>query len=456
MHHIFTPSCKKGQEFQLFLPFNCILNSNQEGSQNTNNQEMSITTEVALNLAGSDNLPDKIRDEQAAAFEKSRREAYKQRAKRELELDDRDIDFYMIVDTQKKILDEIEQQKRGNQQPPGGVSSHKSKPSDGAHQVYNQLSGVNRQQMQNLPADNNQHPEPNQERNADFRCPADASPILRAGEMAPPHSQSQQVQHPNTDSRFHGNERWQPEHYHPGTQYADPAGTQYQNSAGTQYPHASESQYPQTAVGTNQQQPYPISQVGNRQPPAVYNQPHRNVHQIQGQPPYQAYHVESQHDQYGQPYQGGNNAYMQASGTNHPQQAAPYQPPIANQSGNYQTHQPYNAAAQPVNKNPHNLGIGSLVQYDTCTGVIKWMDDHIAGLEMVITVVHIVFLCVCLPYNCMCVVYYPYLILEVYQYGNFGLYRYRLYFCQNLPIPITDPILILHISSNYSLYIPCI
>ena len=30
------------------------------------------------------------------------------------------------------------------------------------------------------------------------------------------------------------------------------------------------------------------------------------------------------------------------------------------------------------------------------------------------------------------------------------------YFCQNLPIPIIDPILILHMSSNYSLYIACI
>ena len=46
--------------------------------------------------------------------------------------------------------------------------------------------------------------------------------------------------------------------------------------------------------------------------------------------------------------------------------------------------------------------------------------------------------------------------LEVYRYGNFGFYRYRLYFCQNLPIPITDPILILHMSSNYSLYLACI
>ena len=44
--------------------------------------------------------------------------------------------------------------------------------------------------------------------------------------------------------------------------------------------------------------------------------------------------------------------------------------------------------------------------------------------------------------------------LEVYRYGNFWLYRYRLYFCQNLPIPITDPILIMHMSSNASWYKP--
>ena len=58
------------------------------------------------------------------------------------------------------------------------------------------------------------------------------------------------------------------------------------------------------------------------------------------------------------------------------------------------------------------------------------------------------YICGCL-YACLC-------ILEVYRYGNFGFYRYRLYFCQNLPIPITDPILILHMSSNYSLYLACI
>ena len=46
--------------------------------------------------------------------------------------------------------------------------------------------------------------------------------------------------------------------------------------------------------------------------------------------------------------------------------------------------------------------------------------------------------------------------LEVYRYGNFGFYRYRLYFCQNLPIPIINPILILHMSNNDSLHIPCI
>ena len=46
--------------------------------------------------------------------------------------------------------------------------------------------------------------------------------------------------------------------------------------------------------------------------------------------------------------------------------------------------------------------------------------------------------------------------LEVYRYGNFGFYHYRLYVCQNLPLPITDPILILHMSSNYSLYLACI
>ena len=35
-------------------------------------------------------------------------------------------------------------------------------------------------------------------------------------------------------------------------------------------------------------------------------------------------------------------------------------------------------------------------------------------------------------YNTLYLVYTP--ILEVYRYGYFGFYRYRLYFCQNLLI----------------------
>ena len=51
--------------------------------------------------------------------------------------------------------------------------------------------------------------------------------------------------------------------------------------------------------------------------------------------------------------------------------------------------------------------------------------------------------------------YKVHIFFEVYRYENFGFYQYRLYFCQNLPISITGMILILHTSSNYRLYIPC-
>ena len=413
---MFTPSGKRGHDFQLFLPCTCILNSKQDGSQSTDNQDMSIITQGAVKFAGSDNIPNEIKQQQAAAYEKIKMKAIKQKAKKELKLDDHDIDDTMNVDTQKKILDEIKRQKGGgNQQPQDGISSHNNKPSDEAYQVFDDTACVNRQQRQILSAGSEQHAEyyskPNQEQNTNFYCPSGTLPILRAGEMAPSHSQSQPVQYPNTD-RFYGNERQQQEHYCP-------------SAGGTQYTNALEPQYSQAAMGINQQHQHPTSQVGNKHSPVVCNQPHGNAHQMQGQPPYKGqppyqeqppfpgYPMEPQRDQYGQHYQDDNNAYIQASGTNYPQQVPPYQPPIPNQSGNYQTHSAYNTTVQPVNINPYNLGVGSLVQYGKSTGVIRWMDDHTAGLEMVITVVHIVFLCM------LTMLLYFYCVLYILNAGSF-------------------------------------
>ena len=35
LYHFFTPSGNKGREYQLFLPFNCILKSTEESPVNT-------------------------------------------------------------------------------------------------------------------------------------------------------------------------------------------------------------------------------------------------------------------------------------------------------------------------------------------------------------------------------------------------------------------------------------
>lgn len=65
---MFTPSSKKRTEYQLFLPVACV-----------------------LRFAESDDIPDDIREEQAVALGKYKKEADKQKAKAELKLDDVDI-----------------------------------------------------------------------------------------------------------------------------------------------------------------------------------------------------------------------------------------------------------------------------------------------------------------------------------------------------------------------------
>ena len=349
---------------------------------------MSVTTKMGLQYAGKDDVPDEIKEQQATAFEDSKKKANKERAKNELKLDDRDIDDTMNPDTQKKILDEIKQQKGGSNQQPqgGGLSSQDSKPhNDRVHQAIDQTAAqpnLNRHQNFASSGERSGYPSGStQERNVNL-CPPGASSILRAGEMEPPQSPSQPMQqHANADHRFHGSERRQPEHY-------------FHNAAGTHYP--------QSTRAPDKQQQYPNPQMVNRQlvgVPAIYDQPHGsgNVHQMQpGQPPYPPYNRELQYGQPLQPYQGGGNAYMQAGDPNYlsQQPSGPYQPPYPNQPGNYHNRPPNSVLAQPVHHNPHNLEVGSLIQYNTYTGVIRWIDGYMAGVEMVIIVLSTLLFCV--------------------------------------------------------------
>ena len=162
MHHMFTPAGKKGSGFQLFLPVTCILHSKQESSRSTDNQDISIATQTALELAG-DNISDDTGIKKSVALEKSKMETKKQKLKYELCLDDRDIDDTMTVDTQLKILEEIRQQKEFTQRLKGSTSSENYR-----------ATSTDQKFMQ---------------QNAQYHIPLHSgcsdSPILQAGEMEP-------------------------------------------------------------------------------------------------------------------------------------------------------------------------------------------------------------------------------------------------------------------------------
>ena len=120
LQHMFTPSSKKGTEHQLFFPFTCVLKSKQRGSQNTDNQSTPITTQDALRFAGNDDIPDDIREQQAVALGKCKKEADKQKAKAELKSDDVDI---CDADKQQEIFENTRQQTQNSQQLTGNETT---------------------------------------------------------------------------------------------------------------------------------------------------------------------------------------------------------------------------------------------------------------------------------------------------------------------------------------------
>ena len=123
MHHMFTPSGKKGRDYQLFLPYNCILSEISENSQSVGGP--TITTQVAMKYAGNDRqVPDDIREQQAAALERSKKEADKQKAKHVLKLDERDIDDTMNFEMQQKIMDKIKQKRESIPTQQGSGAHH--------------------------------------------------------------------------------------------------------------------------------------------------------------------------------------------------------------------------------------------------------------------------------------------------------------------------------------------
>ena len=108
LYHMFTPSARKGKEYQLFLPFACIL----PDEQNAGCQEASIPTQLYID---EKSVPDEVKKQQDLALKQIERETHKQRAKDVLKLDERDIDDTMTVKTQQEIYDKIKQQRRSNQ-----------------------------------------------------------------------------------------------------------------------------------------------------------------------------------------------------------------------------------------------------------------------------------------------------------------------------------------------------
>ena len=385
---MFTPSAKKGKEYQLFLPFTCILHKRENPDQNVGDLEASLTTKVALKYAGDGKqVPDNIREQQAAAIEKNKKEADKRKAKNELKLDERDIDDTMTAKTQQEIFDKIKQQQRGSNQPHQGNSTHSPSENQRIHQgdgeagAQQNFNHVNPRLYQGHSEANAQHDfshggdhhqsGSNYERNVRSCL---QQPILRAGEMKPfhsqvepsyhqtdpPHPQNQQLIQPaGGDNMFLGNEG----------QFQQP--NQY-------YPHASNPQHPPMGGG--------------------FPQFSGNVQQMQ--PGHRVHHPGAQHyDQYEHhhqiaPYQdnSGVGLYPPCSSTSH-------QASYPNHLDNYHTQQPINVPPHGFPINPYNLEVRSIVQYGdnpNFTGVIKLIHGEMAGVEMVslsITCIHIAMVC---------------------------------------------------------------
>ena len=103
MNHLFTPSDRKGREYQLFLPVSCV---NSKTSDDQVGQDMSMATQPALKYE-----PAGIREQPATTLKKSKKEADKKRVKSMLKLDERDIDDTMNAEAQQEILRKIQQER---------------------------------------------------------------------------------------------------------------------------------------------------------------------------------------------------------------------------------------------------------------------------------------------------------------------------------------------------------
>ena len=385
MHTCFTPSAKPGRNYQLFLPFHCFLK--EEASQNVGGssisqgkEDLSLTVQLTNKFAKEENeSPGSYKDHQAKVLEESKKVAKKKFAMKELSLQDKDVDDTMSVEAQAKILEDIRKQKdhshtSGTHPPQDGRHTN-----DGFHnQVAAQQNSQNRQQKY-PPAD--YYPGTSQGANMQSQ-PQDPPYVLRAGEMR---SQNQQMKYANTNER-----------------YPDTQQSQYNpNSAGMPY-RAGEANLPQqhynppklvydqqsSDVPSSHSQPYVSGDPYYQQAGQYYNPPQNAGGQYYG------------NNQYGQqqvPYNQGDNTYMQTGGSGLPPYSTPsaaYQPPYSNTgqsqwSENYQNYSSTreNAVVQPpINNNPYNLEVGSLIQYGnnpTYTGVIRWIGGHVAGVEMV-------------------------------------------------------------------------
>ena len=131
---MFTPSGRKGKEYQLFLPCTCILKANP---QNSDDQVGQYGT---------------FEEQQAAILEKCKKEVDKVKVKNILKLDVRDIDDTMSLESQKKILEKIKQASN-NQRSQDGSSPHSDSP-----QAADQKSGPQNVQHNIHPGSEHSYP----------------------------------------------------------------------------------------------------------------------------------------------------------------------------------------------------------------------------------------------------------------------------------------------------------
>ena len=169
MNLYFTPSHRRGKEYQLFLPFTAVWK--EEGVHSQEN-DISITAhrQVAMQLAKEQNeSPEAIKEQQAKSLDK-------EKAKIMLQLDDKDIDDIMRVSEQQRILEEIKKNRKSHNNQQGSQVTVQNYPQQtNHHQHSNQQSNPSHPHNQRTIAENPHHAVPN---------------VLQAGYMdpvCPPH-----------------------------------------------------------------------------------------------------------------------------------------------------------------------------------------------------------------------------------------------------------------------------